>query len=115
MSKIPVAQTGDIPPGTMKAVRAGSEKMVVYHLDDGFYATQHLCTHTLGPLARGKIVEGGQVQCPLHRARFDIRTGDVVEWANFPPGVQLINLVRREKALTTYPVSVEDETVYVDL
>jgi 3-phenylpropionate/trans-cinnamate dioxygenase ferredoxin subunit len=58
------------------------------------------------PLGRGRIVDGCKVQCPLHRARFDIRTGEVVDWANFPPGVQLLNAVRGEKALRTYPVTV---------
>ena len=54
-------------------------------------------------------------QCPLHRARFDIRTGKVCEWANFPPGIQLLNVVRSEKALKTYKVSVKDGEVRVHL
>jgi 3-phenylpropionate/trans-cinnamate dioxygenase ferredoxin component len=79
---------------------------VLYHLEDGFFATQASCTHVFAPLAKGRIVDGCQVRCPFHRARFDIRTGRVVEWANFPPGVQLLNVLRSEKALKTYKVSV---------
>lgn len=115
MTKVAVAQADDIPTDHMKAMKVNGKRVVLYHLQDGYYATQANCTHTMGPLARGKIIDGCQVQCPLHRARFDIRNGEVVEWANFPPGVQLLNMVRKEKALTTYPVSVEGDTVYIDI
>jgi len=55
------------------------------------------------------------VQCPFHRARFDIRTGQVVEWANFPPGIQLFNVVRGQKVLRTFEVIVEGDDVQVDI
>ena len=97
----------------MKAFKVRGTRIVVYHLKKGFFATQALCTHTFGPLARGEIVDGGQVQCPLHRARFDIATGAVVRWANFPPGIQLLDAVRGEKALRTFPVTVRNGKVEV--
>ena len=110
-----VCSESEVPKGTLKSVKAGDTKVIVFHLDDGFYATQHSCTHIFAPMGRAKIVEGCQVQCPFHRARFDIRTGEVVEWANFPPGVQLLNALRSEKALQTYPVRVEDGQVCVEV
>ena len=113
MAQHAVCDEDDVPVGEMKAFRAGDERVVVYHLKDGWYATQAQCTHTFGPLARGEIVKGCQVRCPLHRARFDIATGEVVEWANFPPGIQLLNVVRGEKKLRTYPVKVKDGKVMV--
>lgn len=115
MAKYTVCTENELPVGEKKAFKAGGVKVVVYHLDDGFYATQSSCTHTFGPLARGKVVDDCQIQCPLHRARFNIRTGEVVEWANFPPGVQLLNTIRSEKALKTYPVSVADGGVQVEI
>lgn len=115
MAKHTVCKADDLPVGSMQAVKAGDTKLIVYHLDDGYYATQSSCTHVFAPLGRGKIVESCQVQCPFHRARFDIRTGEVVEWANFPPGVQLLNAVRGEKALQTYPVAVEDGELVVEV
>ena len=60
-------------------------------------------------------MEDAQIQCPLHRARSDIRTGAVVRWASFPPGIQVLNFIRGEKALAIYPVTVEDGQVYVEL
>lgn len=108
-----VCSAKELPVGSMKAFVAGSTKVVVYRLDDGYYATQASCTHVFAPLAKGKIVDGCQVRCPFHRARFNIRTGQVVEWANFPPGVQLLNVLRAEKALKTYKVSVINGDVRV--
>jgi len=67
------------------------------------------------PLARGKIVDGCRIRCPFHRAQFDIRSGEVVEWANFPPGVQLLNVVRGEKALKTYPVTIVKGEVRIEM
>ena len=115
MTKHIVCAENELPVGTLKAVKAGETKLVIYHLEDGFYATQGSCTHVFAPLGRGKIVENCQIQCPFHRARFDIRSGEVVEWANFPPGVQLLNAIRGEKALKTYPVAVENGQLSVDL
>jgi 3-phenylpropionate/trans-cinnamate dioxygenase ferredoxin component len=54
-----------------------------------------------------------QVQCPLHRARFDLATGQVIEWANFPPGIQLLDVVQGEKPLRSFPVRVKDGQVMV--
>ncbi len=115
MAKHTVCTADEIPVGELKAFKAGNTKVVVYHLEDGYYATQYSCTHMFAPLGRGKVVDTCQVQCPFHRARFDVRTGEVVEWANFPPGVQVLNVVRGEKALKTFPVSVEDGRVRVEV
>jgi 3-phenylpropionate/trans-cinnamate dioxygenase ferredoxin subunit len=115
MKQHAVCRTEEIPIGRMKAFTVAGEKIVVYHIRDGFYATQASCTHVFAPLARGSIVDGCKVQCPFHRARFDIRTGEVIDWANFPPGIQVLNVVRSEKALRTYKVSVRDGEVRVSV
>jgi 3-phenylpropionate/trans-cinnamate dioxygenase ferredoxin subunit len=115
MARYLVGNESEFPVGEKRLIKAGDKSIVLYHLADGFYATQRSCSHTFAPLEFGKIVEDDQIQCPLHRARFDIRTGEVVRWANFPPGIQALNIVRGEKALATYPVTTEDGQVYVDL
>lgn len=111
----PVCSEEEIPLNDKKAVNVNGEKILIFHLDDGFFATQNKCTHLVAPLAKGKIVDGNKIQCPFHRARFDIRTGEVIDWANFPPGIQLLNIIRGEKALKTYKVSVDAGKVMLDL
>ncbi len=107
MALYPVCLEADLPLNEKKAIKVNGEKVLVFHLEDGFYATQNSCTHLLAPLGKGKIVDGSKIQCPFHRARFDIKTGEVVDWANFPPGIQLLNVIRGEKALKTYKVTVD--------
>lgn len=115
MARYLAGNANELPVGEKRLIKVGDKSIVLYHLADGFYATQHNCTHVFAPLERGTLVEDAQIQCPLHRARFDIRTGEVVQWANFPPGIQALNFIRGEKALATYPVTVEDGQVYVEL
>ena len=105
----------ELPVGGMRGLVLRGEKVAVYRLEDGVYATQSSCTHVFANLTKGSIVDGHMVQCPLHRARFDIRTGCVMAWANFPPGIQVLNFVRGEKALRTYPVRIEGARVLVDV
>lgn len=106
-------KVSDVPLGKMHAVEVGGKRLVIYHIGTGFYASQANCTHMFGPLARGKIVDDCMVQCPLHRARFDIATGEVKEWANFPPGIQLLDIVRSKKKLPIFAVDVRGKDVYV--
>jgi 3-phenylpropionate/trans-cinnamate dioxygenase ferredoxin component len=49
----------------------------VFHLDGEFYALDDCCTHDGGPLGEGDI-DGFQIICPRHGARFDIRTGQAM-------------------------------------
>ena len=51
-----VCRTDELKTGQMKAFTVADQKIVVYHLDDGFYATQASCTHLFAPLAKGKIL-----------------------------------------------------------
>lgn len=110
-----IGQTSELGQGQAKAVTAGDTQLVLYRLSDGFYATQARCTHMWASLAKGTVIEDQCIQCPFHRAQFDIRTGAVKEWANWPKGVQLLNAVRPEKALQTFPVTTEGEDVYVEV
>ncbi len=115
MAKFTVCAENELQVESMMAFKAGDSKIIVYRLADGYYATQSKCTHVFASLEKGKIIDGCKIQCPLHRARFDIKTGEVIDWANFPPGIQLLNVVRGEKSLATYPVTIEDGKVMVDV
>ena len=73
---VAVARTGEIPPGGVKIVRLGDVPVAIFHLEDGFYAIEDVCTHDGGPVAEGSL-EDGVIECPRHGARFDVRTGAV--------------------------------------
>jgi 3-phenylpropionate/trans-cinnamate dioxygenase ferredoxin subunit len=110
-----VCHVDELPVGEKKAFTLPDRFIVLYHLTDGFYASQRFCPHMFAPLDHGKIVEDGQIRCFLHHSSFDIRTGEVKAWANFPPGIRLLNIVRKEKPLETYPTVVKEGIVYVEI
>ena len=58
-----------------KLVDLGEDRQLcVIKLDDGYHAIGAWCSHQKASLAIGDI-DDGQIMCPLHGARFDIRTG----------------------------------------
>ncbi len=73
----------------------------VFNVDGSFYAIDDTCTHEIFSLADG-FIEGPYVECALHMAKFDLRTGEAL-CAPATVGVR------------TYPVKTEDEQIFVDL
>jgi nitrite reductase/ring-hydroxylating ferredoxin subunit/metal-sulfur cluster biosynthetic enzyme len=71
---VTVAKVGEIPEGGVRVVRVDGEPVAVFHVEGGYYALDDLCTHDGGPLAEGAL-DGHEVECPRHGARFDVRTG----------------------------------------
>ncbi|MBI5833399.1 MAG: non-heme iron oxygenase ferredoxin subunit [Armatimonadetes bacterium] len=69
-----VATLSDVPPGTMKGVWVEDEAVALYNLDGEILATGDICSHAHAHLTDGTLC-GCEVECPLHGARFDIRSG----------------------------------------
>ena len=74
---IKVAETKDIPPGTAVAVDLEGRAVALFNVDGRLYAIDDTCTHRGGPLSEGEL-DGTVVTCPLHGARFDVTTGEVL-------------------------------------
>ena len=72
------ADVADIAEGTMKCVAVERERVVLAHVDGCFYALRDVCGHRNAPLSRGRL-DGHIVECPLHFAQFDVRTGRLVD------------------------------------
>jgi 3-phenylpropionate/trans-cinnamate dioxygenase ferredoxin component len=71
---IPIAGVGDLPPGERLFVEIDGHPIVVFNLAGGLFAIADVCSHDDGPVGDG-VVEGDEVICPRHGARFDIRSG----------------------------------------
>lgn len=71
---VPVAKVSEIPAGTTKVVTVGGMPVMLCNVDGEIYAIEDVCTHDGGELTGG-VVEGREVECPRHGARFDITTG----------------------------------------
>ena len=75
---VEVAKVGDLAPGTMKWIAVEGVRWVLAHVEGAFYAIRDVCGHRNAPLSRGKL-DGYRIECPLHFAIFDVRTGKLVD------------------------------------
>jgi 3-phenylpropionate/trans-cinnamate dioxygenase ferredoxin component len=87
---VKVAKTGEIALGTGKYVEVQGNLIALFNLNGNFYAIGNTCTHRGGPLAEG-VIDGDEVTCPWHGARFKIPTGEVLG-PPAPTGVPQYNL-----------------------
>jgi len=85
------------------ALETGVDKLplALYKVDGAVYCTANLCTHAEAYLSDGYL-EGYEIECPLHGARFDIRDGRVL----CQPATADI---------ATFVVKIENGEVFVDL
>ena len=73
---ISVANVSDFNDQPSKCVEVAGKKIALFKLDDEFFAIDDTCTHKGGSLNEGNI-EGDEVECPWHGARFNIKSGKV--------------------------------------
>ena len=96
---VPVTAASEMAPGAMKWVVVDRERVLLANVEGVFYALRDACGHRQAPLSKGRLA-GHIVECPLHFATFDVRTGKLLSGpvsADVP----------------TYVVQVKDDTVYV--
>ena len=74
---IKVTTTDELEDQQAKLVEVEGQKIALFRVGEAFYALSETCTHRGGPLSEG-TVEGAEVTCPWHGARFDIKTGAVL-------------------------------------
>ncbi len=96
---VDVAPVDDFSPGESRVVDADDVMIAVFNLDGEYYAIEDVCTHDGGELASGAI-EGEEIVCPRHGARFNIKTGEVTA----PPAYE---------AVAIFPVRVHDDIIQV--
>ena len=72
----------DLPDGERLFLDINQVPVVLFNIGGSYYAMVDACTHDDGPLGEGDL-EGFEIVCPRHGARFDVRTGKVLS----PPAV----------------------------
>ncbi len=96
-----LAAADEVAPGEIKQYRVEGRFVALCNVDGEFHAFEDVCTHQFTHLSDGEFT-GSEVQCPLHGARFDVKTGA----AKSLPAV---------KPVPKHEVKVEDGAVYVAL
>jgi 3-phenylpropionate/trans-cinnamate dioxygenase ferredoxin component len=98
---VKVATTGEIAPGQGKIVEVQGKEIALFNVGGAYFAIDNMCTHEEASLADGEI-SGFEVTCPLHGAKFDVRSGQVLG----PPAYDDV---------TSYPVRVSGADVEIDV
>lgn len=96
-----VATTSDLDEDEAMQIVVEGKEIALINRGGELFALDDICTHAYASMSDGYI-EGDCIECPLHGAQFDIKTGKAVT----PPATE---------DLASYGVKVEDGDVYVGL
>jgi len=101
MNWIKIAQAGQIADDESLAIEANGKQLALHYTEGDYFLTDNVCTHQYALLSDGYL-EDGCIECPLHQAKFDLRSGK----AMCAPATADIQ---------TYPVKTEGEDIYAAL
>lgn len=102
MVKVLVGKTSELGEGKMTHVTAGGKEVLVANVGGTYHAMSNICTHAGAELHEGEL-KGNELKCPWHGAKWDVSTGNLV-W--FP---------QKLKDLGNYKVTVENDTIYLEI
>jgi len=98
---VTVASVAELEDGQRKLLDIDGEIIAVFNIAGGYFAIADVCSHDDGPVAEGEV-EGTQIECPRHGARFDLQTGKAL---TLPAVVDI----------PSYPVRVLDGQIQIGL
>ena len=102
---VDVAPTAEFVLGQSRLVDVDNVMIAVFNLEGKYYAIEDTCSHNGAPLLGcglepGELIDGNQIICPRHGARFCIRTGAALS----PPAYE---------SIACFPVRIIDSIVQV--
>ncbi len=77
------------------------QKICLSFFDSNFYATSDTCPHQSESLSGGTITRFGEIICPLHNYRYNLKFGGECD--------------HRTADLKTYPIKIDDSGFYIGL
>ncbi len=98
---IPVGTVDELPSGQRLFIDIDGKPIMIINLQGKYYAIADVCSHDDGPVGEGAL-EGFEIICPRHGARFDIRTGRVLALPAFVD-------------IPAYPVRIVDNQIEIGL
>lgn len=99
MNWFKVCEIHDVSEDMPKAIEIKGNQVGIFKVDEDFFAIENVCPHAFALLTDG-FIEDEKVECPLHEAIFDIKTG-VLESG---PGCRNLHI---------YPTKVEGEEILI--
>jgi 3-phenylpropionate/trans-cinnamate dioxygenase ferredoxin component len=84
MAWIDAGLTENLPDGQTKSLPVGRRMIAVIRSGADFFAIEDICTHDGAQLTGGDI-EGAEIICPRHGARFCLRSGEALTPPAYEP------------------------------
>lgn len=75
---VAIGKKKDFPDNQTRSVEVNGRLVCVGRVGDNFYAVDDRCTHAESTLSGGDIEDDCEISCPLHGARFSLRTGEAL-------------------------------------
>ena len=112
----PVAKIGEVPRGGRKVVEVAGRSIGLFNVNGNLVAALNVCPHEGAPVCMGRVSgttlpsppgefrwgrEGEILTCPWHGWEFALLTGRA--------------LADKHKRLRLYPVTVENDTLFVTI
>lgn len=101
MNWIKIANTDQVGEDESLAIDVNGQHLALHHTEGEYFVSDNICTHQYALLSDG-FIEDGCVECPLHQAKFDLRTGKVM----CAPATQ---------DMKVYEVKVEGSDIFVNV
>lgn len=98
---VDIAGTDELPSGERLFIEIDNLPIVIFNIAGQYFAIGDVCSHDNGPVGEGDL-EGEEVICPRHGARFDLRSGKALAL----PAVEDI---------PAYPVRVVEDRIEIGL
>ena len=99
MKWIDAGPSDSLLDGQSRSIAVGRDMVAVVRSGGRYYAIEDVCTHDGAELAGGSV-EGEQIACPRHGARFCLRTGEALS----PPAYD---------AVRVYETKLEDGRLWI--
>ncbi len=124
-TEVRVGSLSDLLDGELTGVEVNGHRLIVARQGDEVHVARNRCPHLGFSLTRGPgglRYGDGVVQCPWHNSRFDVFTGENLDWVTGFAGRSVpswsrsvIALGRRPRGLDTLSATVRDGDVYVTI
>jgi 3-phenylpropionate/trans-cinnamate dioxygenase ferredoxin subunit len=98
---VKLLDSADLADGDMAPAQFGEVSVALYRIEGTVHATANVCTHQYALMTDGYF-DGALIECPLHQALFDVKTGEAIEGPVKTP-------------LQCFPVEERGNGIYVEI
>lgn len=85
----------------LRVITVDHKKLCLTRWQDSLYAFTHKCPHAGGQLAEGYVDAHGNIVCPIHRYKYNLKNG--------------YNSSGEGYYLKTYPVACREDGIYIGI